>query len=363
MRWRHEQRARIGDKPARAVERGDEIGTDTPRERRARQRARLPEPRDAGRGERRDDLRRDVEMRERERGQTTFFGNIAVTDTVSVKDVVCPRFRVAREHECRERRGREREPRRVAQIVRAARELRREPPQASEEPQTAADLGQHRVRRRERHRRRELRGPGRDRRERRGLELRITIAERDVGHERKRRRDELAWHDGGGVRGGIRGDDARVMPAGRDGERTRGVGRRERAGEDVERQRRQPQARPQHDARYVRQIVCSDNPISANSAARRCASFAQKNSSSCGGLTGVPASIACACPRWWIWCWNRCASNRVAGSCWMPARRGTAMGRTRSASVSGVHTATSRRSTACCASDSATQVSNGSSGS
>ena len=45
------------------------------------------------------------------------------------------------------------------------------------------------------------------------------------------------------------------------------------------------------------QIRASDSPSSASSFARSAASFAQKNSSSCGGATGVPASIACACPR------------------------------------------------------------------
>ena len=66
-RRRHERRPRIGDEPARAVERGDEIGADAPRERRARQRAGLPEGRDAGGGERGDDVGSDVEMRERQR--------------------------------------------------------------------------------------------------------------------------------------------------------------------------------------------------------------------------------------------------------------------------------------------------------
>ena len=47
-------------------------------------------------------------------------------------------------------RGRQRQPRRVAEIVRAAREPRRQPRQAAEEPQAAADLGEHRIGRRER---------------------------------------------------------------------------------------------------------------------------------------------------------------------------------------------------------------------
>jgi hypothetical protein len=41
-------------------------------------------------------------------------------------------------------------------------------------------------------------------------------------------------------------------------------------------------------------------PSSANSVARKDSSPAEKNSSSCGGMTDVPLSIACACPRWWI---------------------------------------------------------------
>ncbi len=45
------------------------------------------------------------------------------------------------------------------------------------------------------------------------------------------------------------------------------------------------------------QIVASVQPSSANSAARSGASPTEKNSSSCGGRTLVPASIACAWPR------------------------------------------------------------------
>jgi hypothetical protein len=48
---------------------------------------------------------------------------------------------------------------------------------------------------------------------------------------------------------------------------------------------------------YSRQIVASVHPSSANSPARSGASATAKNSSSCGGGTAVPASIACAWPR------------------------------------------------------------------
>ena len=66
-RRRHERQARIGNEPARAIERGDEIGAHAPRQRIARERARLPERRHAGGGERRDGLRREIEMGERQR--------------------------------------------------------------------------------------------------------------------------------------------------------------------------------------------------------------------------------------------------------------------------------------------------------
>jgi hypothetical protein len=45
------------------------------------------------------------------------------------------------------------------------------------------------------------------------------------------------------------------------------------------------------------QIISSVQPSCANSAARSGASPSAKNSSSCGGLTAVLESIACACPR------------------------------------------------------------------
>jgi hypothetical protein len=45
------------------------------------------------------------------------------------------------------------------------------------------------------------------------------------------------------------------------------------------------------------QTVASVQPRAANSSARSGASSAQKNSSSCGGWTEVPLSMACAWPR------------------------------------------------------------------
>jgi hypothetical protein len=48
---------------------------------------------------------------------------------------------------------------------------------------------------------------------------------------------------------------------------------------------------------YSCQIVASVHPSSLNSTARSGASAIEKNSSSCGGGTDVPLSIACAWPR------------------------------------------------------------------
>ncbi len=139
----------------------------------------------------------------------------------------------------------------------------------------------------------------------------IALAQHEVGRERERRRDELPGAHSGIARGGVGADDARRASAGGHRERHRGVSGRVPSREDVERQRRQEAGRPRawrsagsesvHRAegspRGSPQIAASESPSSASSAARRCASFAQKNSSSCGGLTGVPASIACAWPR------------------------------------------------------------------
>ena len=47
----------------------------------------------------------------------------------------------------------------------------------------------------------------------------------------------------------------------------------------------------------ARQTVASVQPSSANSASRSGASAIEKNSSSCGGFTSVPLSMACAWPR------------------------------------------------------------------
>ena len=48
---------------------------------------------------------------------------------------------------------------------------------------------------------------------------------------------------------------------------------------------------------YSRQTVASVQPSSPNSASRSGASPIEKNSSSCGGFTSVPLSMACAWPR------------------------------------------------------------------
>lgn len=68
------------------------------------------------------------------------------------------------------------------------------------------------------------------------------------------------------------------------------------------------------------------------------------DSSSCGGRTVVPASMACAWPRWWIWCSNRCASRRFIGSLSILWVRGTAtMCSSRlSSSASDWHSASAR---------------------
>ncbi|SDL30973.1 protein of unknown function [Modicisalibacter muralis] len=42
-------------------------------------------------------------------------------------------------------------------------------------------------------------------------------------------------------------------------------------------------------------------PSDSNSSRRSDDSSTSQNSSSCGGATVVPASIACTCPRWWVW--------------------------------------------------------------
>ena len=59
-----------------------------------------------------------------------------------------------------------------------------------------------------------------------------------------------------------------------------------------------------------------------------------KNSSSCGGLTAVPASMAWAWPRWWIWCSKRCSSTRSVRSTCTRSVRWIRVSRARSSSVS-----------------------------
>ena len=63
--------------------------------------------------------------------------------------------------------------------------------------------------------------------------------------------------------------------------------------------------------------VASVQPSARTSAARRCASLGIRNSSSCGGATAVPASIACAWPRWCTWWLSRWAMTWPRRSRWI----------------------------------------------
>ena len=53
----------------------------------------------------------------------------------------------------------------------------------------------------------------------------------------------------------------------------------------------------EHIASYAFHTICSVQPSSLNSCVRKFASSFAKNSSSCGGLMAVPASMQWACPR------------------------------------------------------------------
>ena len=106
----------------------------------------------------------------------------------------------------------------------------------------------------------------------------------------------------------------------------------------------------------VPHTVSSVHPSSANSAARSGASPIAKNSSSCGGATDVPDSIACACPRWWISCWNRCISRRSQRSVWTRSSRWICTMRSRRSAVSASQNAIRRRSIAACAAPQAGDV-------
>ena len=303
-RRRHERRPQLGSETAHAIEEGDEILARTPRQCGARQRERLAEGLDAGGFEHGDGGRIGFGEGERQRAER-------VEPRSGGSGRRYPRFR-CRPGEQQGGGGRRRQcqPRVVAQVARAVRKPRRQGRQPAEEPQAAADLDEHRGGRREGDDRRELCRPRRHGFERGGLGLRGALAQHEVGRERERRRDELPGAHSGIARGGVRADDARRASAGGHRERLRGVSGRVPPREDVERQRRQEDACPEHgearrksahraegSPRGSPQMAASESPSRASSAARRCASFAQKNSSSCGGLTGVPASIACAWPR------------------------------------------------------------------
>ena len=80
----------------------------------------------------------------------------------------------------------------------------------------------------------------------------VAIAGAELRRERERRGNQLAGTDAGLVRRRIRRDDTRIVAAAADDERMRGVIRRLRAREDVERQRREDEAGPQHDGHEER---------------------------------------------------------------------------------------------------------------
>ena len=201
-------------------------------------------------------------------------------------------------------RGRDAEPARVAQVAGARHELRHERPQPTEQAQAAADVGDHGIGRRETRKRREGQRPRGDLRERAGFGGLVAIAQGEIGSERERPRHELPVTDPRRLRSGIGHHDARIVSPAADDERTRGHRGVEPAREDVEGQRWEEETGPQCHGRMTwrRQACCgqmaaSESPSSASSRARSGASLAQKNSSSCGGATRVPASMACACPR------------------------------------------------------------------
>ena len=84
-------------------------------------------------------------------------------------------------------------------------------------------------------------------RERAGFGVAVAIAQHELGRERQRAGEELLRTNARGARRGVGRDDARVMAAAAHHERTRIV-RRDRARENVERQRREEEAGPEHAA-------------------------------------------------------------------------------------------------------------------
>ena len=200
---------------------------------------------------------------------------------------------------------------------------------AAEQAQASADLRHPGGGRHQAHRWREAERERRELRKRRLFRRKVARLLHELGRKRVRGGQQHLLAQPGGTRGVIQRDDARHMPAAVHDERPRVHLWRPGAREDVQRERWESERGPEHPEisegegakrasgtrqdelvdnvndlatpRYLgSQIPDSDNPISARSSARRCASFAQKNSSSCGGLTVVPASIACTWPRWWI---------------------------------------------------------------
>ena len=93
---------------------------------------------------------------------------------------------------------------------------------------------------------RERQRPRRELRERARFAVGIAIAGMHFRRERECRGNQLPGADAGFARCRVGGDDARIVPAAADDERVRGVSRRLRASEDVERQRREEEAGPEH---------------------------------------------------------------------------------------------------------------------
>ena len=208
----------------RSTERGTEAAGETV----ARQGGGLAEGRDAGFAQCRAGRIIEVDQRQRE-------GRQHVRQARTLDDRV--RVAGAREQQRSPRRGREAEAIRVAQRVHAAGKMRHEPRQATEQAEAAADVGDDRIGRGETRHRRERQRQGGELRERARFGIAVAIAQNEMGCERQRARNELLVANAGVTRRGVGRDHARVMPAAADHERTRVVGRRLCARENVERQR------------------------------------------------------------------------------------------------------------------------------
>ncbi len=233
----HERRARIGHEAERAVERRDQRRAEAAREPVARQRRGFAERRDAGLAQRR--ARRVVHVDQRERDRREDAGQLArVGDRL--------RAAGAGAQQRGERRGRDADARRVTQRVRACGQARGQARQAAEQAQAAADFRDQRVGRRDARHRRERQRPRGELRERARFAVAVAVAQQQFRRQRQRARHELSGADAGVARDRVGGDDARVVAAAADDEGTRCVGGRGRAREDVERQRGEDEAGPEH---------------------------------------------------------------------------------------------------------------------